>query len=178
MQSIHNSQLICLHSLISYLSPAKALLKQSRVVYKVCARIAHLYPVPLTLAPKNELPWYIKLIKPINQKWPLRPTGIDYNCQLIGTTFIRSLYTIYMYEKWECIYMYVWVNSPPLFMLIASDVSRAFLTCPKYCNWDYKDYKLRPSLLPLRPPIPIWCAVLSWWPDPQFSQLPEVEVYE
>ena len=99
MQSIHNSQLICLHSLISYLSPAKALLKQSRVVYKVCAtiaRIAHLYPVPLTLAPKNELPWYIKLIKPINQKWPLRPTGIDYNCQLIGTTFIRSLYTIYV----------------------------------------------------------------------------------
>ena len=133
MQSIHNSQLICLHSLISYLSPAKALLKQSRVVYKVCARIAHLYPVPLTLAPKNELPWYIKLIKPINQKWPLRPAGIDYNCQLIGTTFIRSLYTIYMYEKWECIYMYVWVNSPPLFMLVASDVSCAFLTCPKYC---------------------------------------------
>ena len=92
MQSmLHNSQHICLprHSLISYLSPAKALLKQSRVVYKVCARIAHLYPVPLTLAPKNELPWYIKLIKPINQKWPLRPTGIDYNCQLISTTFIR-----------------------------------------------------------------------------------------
>ena len=104
MQSIHNSQLICLHSLISYLSPAKALLKQSRVVYKVCARIAHLYPVPLTLAPKNELPWYIKLI---NQKWSLTPAGIDNNCQLISTTFRRSniIYNIHVWEMRMHIYV-------------------------------------------------------------------------
>ena len=111
MQSIHNSQLICLHSLISYLSPAKALLKQSRVVYKVCATIAtiaHLYPVPLTLAQKNELPWHIKLIKPINQKIASQ----TYRNRLQLPADQHNFYTLKHFIQYTCMrnenaYMYV-----------------------------------------------------------------------
>ena len=56
LSCLHNSQHICLprHSLISYLSPVKALLKQSRVIYKIC-NTSHTNINLLTLVGMNEL---------------------------------------------------------------------------------------------------------------------------